>query len=270
MKKFVTLSVSAWVLAILSGIGFASGPGAVPAGFGSVLPDGAIQFGAPACPDIASTDIFRSKGLEYATSKEFAEAVVAVASGSSRYSPEEIPAEWRTTAAEWRAYVKAYPASSASAAGSPYASLPGADQTMFLESRESCAPSLLYLASLEYRARMGNEEIRPVFPHVVRAGTHDLSVRIAEKRRMDGIFAKRAEEIASRIAEAERLGAGECAPGGIARAKMDLERARRESVGIRTGVGETEALFVNVAGYADSLLKHQQFASRKGIRCFAD
>lgn len=40
----------------------------------------------------------------------------------------------------------------------------------------------------------------------------------------------RADEIAAKIAEAERLGARGCAPRELARAKVELERARHEMI----------------------------------------
>ena len=57
----------------------------------------ALAFG---CPDLAYTDSFKAKELGYVNSTGFAEAVQAVASGKSTYSPHEIPAGWQAAAAE--------------------------------------------------------------------------------------------------------------------------------------------------------------------------
>jgi hypothetical protein len=112
------------------------------------------------CADVARTEIFRTKGLEYIASREFADAIVAVAGGASEYSPSEIPASWRAVAAEWSA--------------------PG--RTKLPGNEEACAPALLYLASLEYRARLGNDRIAPVFPRVARASTRDFRNGLAFRK----------------------------------------------------------------------------------------
>jgi len=58
------------------------------------------------CPDIAIMPTFRSGDLGYVHSVEFAESVYAVASGTSKYSPEALPPEWMATASGWWRHVK--------------------------------------------------------------------------------------------------------------------------------------------------------------------
>ena len=108
------------------------------------------------CPDRAYTEIFQSKGLGYVHSREFAEAVRDVAIGASKYSPKEIPATWRDDAENWIG--------------------PGSEKLPFHRGDDACNPALVYMASMEYRARPGHEDVTPVFPRNVRAATREARV----------------------------------------------------------------------------------------------
>ncbi len=204
------------------------------------------------CADIAYTDVFRSEGLGYITSAEFAKAVRAVANGESRYSPEDIPQSWRAVAADWGA------------------SRSGVAGLRLLQDKEACIPALVYLASMEYRQRSGRRDVKPAFPLYVREATQDLAGRAAAKRDLAVSFAKRESTIAAKIVEAERMGAAECAPGAVASAKAELERARRKAVEIRFSLKEAESGFQSAERSAETILTWQQFAAKTGRRCYTE
>ncbi len=221
------------------------------------------------CPDLVYSEAFQSKGLGYVSTPEYADAVRAVANGTSKYSPEEIPAAWRSIAAEWTAYLAMHPAGMSEPAESPVYSDAGEpyDAAAFLRKKEACGPALLYLASLEYRSRSGHEGVKPVLPLVVRAAAKDIEARVVAKQGMAASYAKRASAIGTRIAETERIGAEECSPGDLALAKSELELARREAGGVRTSLLETESLFRRAEQAADSILSIRRVASVKGTVC---
>jgi hypothetical protein len=224
-----------------------------------------------ACPELAYTDSFKARGLGYVYTEEFAEAVSSVASGASTYSPQEIPAGWKTAAAEWRAYVAAHPAGEAGTMPTTTATgLQGGLTADPYLSKGACSPALLYLASLQYRSRVGGQGVTPVFPRIVKAGVMELGTQTVAKSRMAATYAKRGALIGEKIADAERMGAMDCTPGELARAKAELDRARRDAAGIRSGIQETDASFARAEQIADALLANRQFASRKGIRCFPE
>ena len=140
------------------------------------------------CPDLASTGMFEREDLRYVHTMEFAEAVYSVASGASRFSPREIPGEWREIAYAFGTHLAASgPLHEQHAErgesvglrkeGSPReaaARLP--DLTNRLrEDRNSCGPLLLFRASLEYRSQEGHEGIPLLYPHKVRNGVAELS-----------------------------------------------------------------------------------------------
>jgi hypothetical protein len=235
------------------------------------LPEGAdLSYGfanvlsppAGGCPELAYTESFKARGLGYVYTTEFAEAVHAVANGKSTYSPQEIPPGWRAAAAEWRAYLAAHPAA---VPGSPAG--PAADPYL---GKDACSPALLYLASLEYRSRAGHQGVTPVFPRIVRTAVGDLGAQAAAKSRMAATYAKRSALIGAKIADAERMGAMECSPSELVRAKAELDRARHDAAGIRSGIRETDASFARAEQIADALLANRQFASRKGIKCYPE
>ena len=212
------------------------------------------------CCDIAFMDAFRSNRLLYARTPEFVEAVRAVASGTSKYSPrngEGIPfAAWNEFATEMRRHSAA---DTSDAVGpSPSADISGVHgdhgNLRLLSDERSLIPALVYLASLEYRSRPGHEGIRPILPRVFRAAVAELEGRLAEKRRMAEAFARRAAAVRSRIAEAERTAAGRYTSADLARAKSELERARRDALGVRSSMLETDTAFARAEKIADALL----------------
>jgi hypothetical protein len=224
-----------------------------------------------ACPELAFTDSFKARGLGYVYTEEFAEAVSAVASGASTYSPPEIPSGWRTAAVEWRAYVAAHPAGGAETMQTtPAPALPGALSADPYLSKDACSPALLYLASLHYRSRTGGQGATPVFPRIVKSGVMELGTQVVAKRRMTATYAKRGALIGEKIADAERMGAKDCSPSELARAKAELDRARVDAAGIRSGIEETDASFARAEQIADALLANRQFASRTGIKCIPE
>lgn len=204
---------------------------------------------AGGCPDLAYTEIFQSKGLGYVHSREFAEAVRAVAVGASKYSPEEIPAFWRDDAENWIG--------------------PGSEMLPFHKGEDACNPALLYLASMEYRARPGHEGVTPVFPLNVRAATREARV-VAEWKKA-GPFAERAAAVEFKIAVAERMGAGDCTRVELESAKLLLDRARNVAAASRNNRNNTEGAewLDRAERNADSLLANRQFAFRQGIGCTA-
>jgi hypothetical protein len=201
---------------------------------------------ASGCPDLAYTEIFQSKGLGYVHSREFAEAVRAVALGASKYSPEEIPASWRDDAENWIG--------------------PGSEMLPFHKGEDACNPALLYLASMEYRARPGHEGVTPVFPLNVRAATREARV-VAEWKKA-GPFAERAAAVEFKIAVAERMGAGDCTRIELESAKLLLDRARNVAAASRNNTEGAEWLG-RAERNADSLLANRQFAFRQGVGCTA-
>ncbi len=239
---------------------------------GGDLSGEAISFPDCGCPDIAYTESFKSGRLGYVKSAEFAESVRAVASGASEYSPREIPPGWKTIAADWVAFLATHPeGEGVPDRPKPFLDFPrGDDRSTFLKDSESCAPALIYLASLDYRSRAGRQDVSPVFPRIVRKAVGDLDVLVAVKRQMAERFATRSAAIGSRIAEAERMGAGSCEPGELARAKSELYQARIGAAGVRSSLQETEALFDRSEQVADTLLAKRQFAARNGFKCYME
>ncbi len=252
------LAVACLMLIAVSGTAFAStdGPSAGSPGADSMQIDTSprLEASGPACgcADIAFTDVFTSERLAYVTAPEFAEALRAVARGESRYSPGEIPAGWQAAAEDW---------------GSSRSGLAG---LRLLQDSEACIPALIYLASMEYRLRLGRPGLKPVFPVFVRKATQDLAERAAAKGRLAGRFAQRRDAIAAKIQEAERMGAASCAPGALADAKAELDRARRGAGEVRSSLRDTESAFYSAERAADTILARQRFASRMGRRCYAE
>lgn len=151
------------------------------------------------CPDIASTHLFESEELEYVHSAEFAEAVFAVATGKSRFSPREIPREWLSTAFAWGTHVSA-------SKSMPFRSFDGsAPSTPSLpENRKACSPFLLFRASLEFRSTTGHEEVKLVYPHKVRAAAEDLSKALRKMTAIAGTQIRTADP--ARGLEANKAG----------------------------------------------------------------
>jgi hypothetical protein len=236
------------------------------------------------CPDIAYTNLFRSKNLEYVHSREFVEALHAVAKGDSHFSPSITPPEWMDTAYQWGMHMLAH------RMGSFVLPAPGAsdfpdtkkpervalssengvfsrmrsvlDWERFGIEEESCSPFLVHRASLEYRSRPGNEEAGSVFPYYVRIGIGDLGEWIER-------FAVRAYRIGAKIARAEQMGAIQCSPTALANARSELSRARRKVDGSHYDIFEIEAAFDKADKVATDLIRSRQMASHKRFVCFS-
>jgi len=82
-------------------------------------------------------------------------------------------------------------------------------------------------------------------------------------------FNERANEIAAKIAEAERLGARECSPRELAHAKVELEHARHEAMEPHYPRNWMHAEFDKADKAADELLEKRRIAASLGahFRC---
>jgi hypothetical protein len=236
------------------------------------------------CPDIAYTDLFRSKNLEYIHSQEFVEALHVVAKGDSHYSPRRPPPEWMETAYQWGMHILAH------RIGSFVPPSPGApdfpdgkkpekvalssENSVFSRLRsvlawerfrieeDSCSPFLVYRASLEYRSRPGKEESGSVYPYYVRIGMGDLGEWIER-------FAARAYTIEAKIARAERMGAIQCSPTALANARSELSRARSKVDGSNYDIVEIETAFDKAEKVVTDLIRNRQMASYQRFVCFS-
>ena len=225
-------------------------------------------FPSCGCPDIAYTKAMQSEGLGYVASSEFADAIRAVASGASEHSPKEIPADWRTAAENWIEYRERILVEEGNMySGTASFQLRDGDLFRFPKGKYACNPDLVRLASLEYMKKQGRHFLPPVSPGVVRAAIKELEANMAAKRQMAPRLATRAAAIASRIAEAERLGAGNCSPSGVSRTRMELEQAFLESRTARSALSDAVASFDRAERFADYLLSERRFASRRGGGC---
>jgi hypothetical protein len=238
------------------------------------------------CPDIAIMPEFRSGGLDYVHSVEFADAVYAVASGTSKYSPEAVPPEWMATASRWWRHVVVKETATISIpratntlrsigeAGSTTAGLheirllsptgEGIDLEQAGLTGESCSPSLLFRASLEYRNRTGHSDAKLVYPYKVRTAAQGLGDSIRVKLEMAKKFANRANKITEMIARAEKMGAANCQQEELAMAKYELSHTRRLLADIHTDTQETEASLTKVELAAGSILRMHRLASSRG------
>ena len=120
---------------------------------------------------------------------------------------------------------------------------------------ESCSPMLLFRASLDYRRRAKHPEAKLVFPYQVRNATKNLDDSIRAKLAMARTFVGHAEVVSGKIAVASRLGAERCQPKEIARARDDLDRARRSAADLHLAVDDTEASFARAESSADRILE---------------
>lgn len=260
-NAFLVVAVFSSVLAAGSAQAASGGPGfgdRLMAPSAAVLETGPAQGSAvPAggiCPDIASTPKFRAFGLGYIHTLEFADSLEAVADGGSRYSPAKIPAGWKKAARAWREHL-------VSGKAVPVPEIP--------EVREDCAASLIFHASLDYRSRWGLRDLDLAYPYKVRAAVAQLEEIVAAKRAESDRLARRAREIASRVAMAEMLGAARCQPDDLARVKSGLEEAIRAAADLHVGIPETEEAFRRVEQASQTLLVERRYASRHGVPCLS-
>jgi len=244
---------------------------------------------ASLCPDLAGTKVFRDAGLGYVHSVEFARSVFAVANGTSKYSPREIPPDWKAAAYGWWTHAatdaKAGIRFSVGEEGPP---LPGGDgapgasgirpriQTTIgrridydresLEA-ESCDPMLLFHASLDYRDRTGQPELPLAPPYRVRLASEALDQTIRAKYAAANRLAAKADSIRRRIADSERMGAAFCQPQELARVKAEYEKAVEIATDIDRTLEEAEGALARAEESSAELFAQRQFASSRGIPC---
>ena len=206
------------------------------------------------CPDLASTNLFRSKGLEYVHTLEFAEAMATVARGASPFAPQPVPNEWNSVVAQW--YLHLVAADAAASAGDP----PRQQWKRFSAEEEPCDPVLIHKASLEYRARHGNGKVGVVYPYYVPMGAAELQETIG---RLDDL----SDRVVSKIGLAVRMGASLCSPEDIARAEQALERARRIAAARHFDPDFAERPFIAAERLADDLVENRRIANAMGFVC---
>lgn len=202
------------------------------------------------CADIVRAGVLPSDQAELLRSREFADSMDAVASGSSRYSPGFVPPEWRPAASAWREQVAAR------------AIVPPAAMTAVESGEGICDASLIFRAFLDYRAKTGRSDLKPVYPYQARKASADLAERFER-------VAQRARRIESSILEAERMGARECSPSELSIAWAELEVAGRQSAENGYDIGKTEAAFGNAERAAANLLVKRQVASSQKFVCYS-
>jgi len=209
------------------------------------------SFHLPAarCADIVRAGILPFGQAELLRSGEFADSMKAVASGASYYSPGIVPAQWQAAASTWREQV----------AGRAVAR-PGAVEESPGEG--ICPSSLIFRAFLDYRAKTGQPELKPVYPYQVRKAAAELTERFE-------IVTQQARRIESSIREAERMGARECSPSELSAAWAKLERAGRVAAENGYDIGKTEGAFSHAERAAATLLVKRRIASNGRFACYS-
>lgn len=274
MKKIAIMLGLVLVVAVPVGGALASGgtengPAIGPAGFSL-------------CPAIAETAQVRNKGIDYLRTREFAEAVSAVANGTTGYAPTKAPGEWwKDAAADWK--------TSVAIDGKPWIAVasegddPGVQRAFLVSPNgipmepiwfgmdRSCDPRMLFRASIEYRFRIGQEDLPLLYPHVVRQAVYEIGETVMVKLDMAARSAKRADEIATLIREAEEAGAGECQPQELSRAKAELAVARNYGITeLDFDSGMTETMLSRAETVSGNLLTARRYAANHGIRCITE
>jgi hypothetical protein len=230
------------------------------------------------CPSIAETMQVRNKGIDYLRTREFAEAVSAVANGTSEFAPMRVPEEWKGAASFWMETVtvngkpkiavapgEAGPGRTRVVLLSPNGS-PIDPKRLGLEAR-TCNPELLFRASMEYRSRKGQEDAPLLYPHLVRNAASGIEKYYVARMDTAGRIAKRADDVAGRILRAEKAGAGKCLPQELARAKAELTVARAGITNVDFDPGATEAVLAKAESLSEALQSPRSYAALHGIRC---
>lgn len=226
------------------------------------------------CPSIAETAQVKGRAIDYVRTREFAEAVSAVANGTSRFAPTTLPGEWKVAAADWKTSVAATGkpriavVSEADAQRAVLVSPTGVPMGFGMD--RSCDPQLLFRASIEYRTRVGQEDLPLLYPHVVRQAASGIGETVTAKLDVAARNAKRLEDTALRIRQAERMGAGECQPQELARAKAELAVARDGIAEIDFNPGVTEMVLARADALSGNLLTARRYAASRGIRCVSE
>lgn len=220
---------------------------------------------AQVSPDIAFTSPFRSGGLLYAHSAAFAEAMQAVASGSSRYSPGTIPPSWMHIAREWEMHVTGCDCGTTFRHACRDPAIPGGSVplmsigTLFhlrgsFRDGDDGVLSLLFLSSLEFRVRQGDARIRPILPSRVRMAVSELQASILNRWKESESLESRLHEIAARIVSAERMGAQDRFPREFALVQAELRYARHASADGMFDLEEAETSILRAKEAAVRLL----------------
>jgi len=262
------------------GTGYDRSPDAVsfsPPGTGQAVRPASFSF----CPVIADTKKVQSRGIGYIRTREFAEAVKSVADGKSSYGPRNTPEEWKGAANLWGSSVAS--SGKAKIVVMPGEVSPGKRQVVLLSpsgatidpariglEERSCNPELLFRASLEYRARRGQENTPLLYPHLVRDAAAGIGKTVTAKMEMAGRSATRLEETSKRIRQAERMGAGECQPKELARAKAELAVASRGITELDFDPSMTETVLARAETLSGNLLSERRYAASRGIRCLPE
>ena len=223
---------------------------------GSAEGDGTVYSGSFICPDLAHTRLFREKGLEYVHTMAFAEAMLSVSGGRSKFAPAPVPQEWQAAAANWTVHLATHEA------GLAPQWLMGTIWPRFSSEENGCDPQLLYMASLEYRAQPGNGGAAVVFPYYPKIAAHDLEEMIVP-------LSGRVDRVSSKIATAEQVGAGDCVPGKVARAKELLETARRATAEYHYDGSVIEPFFNRAENAAEELMEERRMAAASGFICYS-
>lgn len=298
-KEFRTITLLALILAVFTGPARATVPQgrdgqamtSGPAPYEERSPGEEIVHASLAsfCADLAETKEFREAGLGYVHSAEFARSVFAVANGTSKHSPREIPAGWRAAAYGWWTHV----ATDAMAGirltleegDSPLAGTGRMSGGASLRPRiqttigrqidydresltaDSCDPTLLYYASLDYRDRIGPGTLAPVDPGRVRLAADSLDRKIRSKYAEANRLAAIADRIQRRISDSERMGASFCQPRELARVKAEYAEAVEIATDTDRSLEEAEAALARAEESSADLFTQRQFASSRGIPC---
>lgn len=253
-RKFRVVSFAALAVVAMAG-GFPAG--AAAGASGPEEGEGAAYRGSSACPDLAHTPLFRSKGLEYIHTMAYAEALHVVSGGKSQFAPPPVPPEWQTAATNWTIHLVTHEA------GLAPQWLMGILWPRFSSEENPCDPRLLYKASLEYRARPGNGNTPVLFPYYAPMAARELEEMM---RPLSG----RVERIAGKITTAEQVGAAECSPQKVARAKELLGTARRATAEYHYDPVVIEPFYALADRAAEELLEERRMAAATGFRCFSN
>ncbi len=249
MKVLRAISIVAASLVIVSG-GMESAATAGPAEGG-----GSVYGGSFICPDLAQTELFRAKGLEYIHTMAFAEALLAVAGGRSKHSSPPVPQEWQATAANWTVHLATHEA------GLAPQWLMGTIWPRFSSEEGVCDPELLYKASLEYKGQPGNEGAAVIYPYYPKMAEHELEGMIAP-------LSGRVERISAKIVTAVSVGAMDCEPGKVAHAKELLETARRATAEYHYDTIVIEPFYTRAEAAAEELVEERRMAAASGFTCY--
>jgi len=259
------------VLASLAGTGIPRGTLPVPATGstgGGPSPEGftaAPPLLPHLTPDIACTASFRAAGLGYVHSSAFAEAMLSVASGTSRYSPRTIPSAWPGIAREWMIHPRdrRREGTIRPRSGETAASRDPDSRTAFgilfpyrgpFRTGADRVSSLLFLSSLEYRHRQGNKAVRLILPSLVRMGANEILTSVKAGQDEARSLQERLYGIAARIVLAERLGAMEQYPRDLALVRAEWRYARHASTDGTFDLTETERSIRRTEEATDRLL----------------